>query len=178
MRKFIISIITLTLVAITSFINIQNLNNKVLASPNMQLQFIINNEANNINPISNGVWFYLDISVSGHNYNDDNFINITKWTYTLNYKDVFTTVRNTSTTIITIDITQFDTLFFNFTFGTFYSPTGIMWYHTQLTAANNYVYNQYAPYKNNGNNGTQLIINAYGGDCTNSANWIFKSYKV
>ena len=64
----------------------------------------------------------------------------------------------------------------DFTFGTYYS-VGLWWQHAQLTLANNYQYNFIDEYNKTKNNGTKLIINAYGSTGANSANWELKHYK-
>ena len=93
--------------------------------------------------------------------------------------DVFTTDKNTTTTLYSMILySSLDYLTLDFTFGTFYSPVGAVWYHSQLTLANNYNYNFYKAYvENDYDNGTKLVINANGGDGANNANWKFQYYK-
>ena len=181
MKKLIILIIFLATVII-NFVNIQNLNNKKInnvINSDFQLQLIIRNYTNNVGwgatKCENLTYFYLDISINGNTYTTKNFnSNIEKGPY----QDVFKTPNNATTSIYTMNINNYDILAITFTFGTLYNPIGI-WFHAQLTSANDYrcnFRNENFKYKNNG---TKLIISAYdGGDgVNNNANWNLQYYK-
>ena len=96
-----------------------------------------------------------------------------------NYQDIFWTSYYTKVTLYTLNFNatpSISTSNINFTFGTLYYA--FTWQHAQLTNANNYQYNFRDIYNKTKNNGTQIIINAYGnGNQSNSADWLFKQYK-
>ena len=184
MKKFAIyGICSLVSIAsLGSSLNLKNelTNNNFNDVPSYYLKIVFNNQTN-INANSKYVCFYLDISMNGRIYNDNDFLNIVsakniRGLLGVNDLDLFLTNSNSSSTILNLDISNWDLINLDFTFGTFYD-TGFLgiWCHAQLIAANNYQYDFRKDVNKNGNIGTQLVINAYGND-TNSAQWSIANY--
>ena len=186
MKKLILPIMIL-MTMITNFVNLQNSNNKHLTlnnAPRFELKVAVNNQTSNVGVLQL-VCFYLDITVNGIAYNNNNFDNdpnLQKFNkkpiYGQKGLDIFIVNPNTEATLITTDLDpSLDFATIDFSFGTFYSPLGHVWYHAQLTMAYKYQYNFYKTYVNTTNNGTKVVINANGSDGANSANWGFHYYK-
>ena len=167
-----------------------------------QLQVAINNNTSNVN--SNNAksdpndpnhyfrwdWFYIELSINGRAYNDDDF-RINNKSSTIvpenskngsgSHKDVFATPCYSEAIILSL-INTIESDNIQFTFGTYYDlnkytiPNKI-WYHTQLTNANNYNYSLVNQFDNTGDAGAKLVINANGSKGANSANWGIHPYK-
>ena len=161
-----------------------------------QFQFIIDNETSNVsnnidtNNDDNQEWFYLDLSIDGKIYNDDDFKlndksnNIIPQKEDIDddsggyHKDVFATPSNSKVTLLSLiyntNFTNAMTIYF--TFGTYYLRSSVA-YHAQLASANNYEYNFVNQFVKTRYAGTKLIINANGSVGANDASWGFQYYK-
>ena len=189
--KKLITLIMVSVITITKFINMQNLNNKKINNnfiPSLQLQIIINNETSdvigapiNIFNANTIIWFYLDITLDDKTYYQSNFNNgsFNTKAYTNDgkeinapYQDTFWTDMNKLSDLITLNLDPNRTgIIINFTFGVFDG------FHYQLISVNNFLYNYNGIYINTHYNGTKLIINANGGWGSNTANWGLQFYK-
>ena len=130
---------------------------------------------------------YLDISMNGGIYNDDNFHNIVTENSTNSGgtggstghtwdKDVFITLMVAKTTIWSITLGEWKVFDINyFTFGTFYSGLGFD--HAQLNNSDEYFCYILKEYKATGNNGARLMIHIYGTPDANNASWELNYYK-
>ena len=160
-----------------------------------QLQIAINNQTSNVNSgskktDSNGIdikwdWFYIDLSINGRPYNYDDFkLNDKSKMITPenskngsgNHKDVFATPFYSEVTLLKLT-SSINSYTIKFTFGTYYNGGGQIWYHAQLTNADNYKYNIFNQFFNTGDAGTKIVINVNGKKDANSANWGFHNYK-
>ena len=188
---------------ITKIIGLNLRQNKIQTNTlpaSYQFQLIINNKTSNVNSNYPKVdpddsnspllweWFYIDLSINGKVYNYDDFKLNDKSKMIApenpkngsgNHKDVFATPSNSKVTLLSLiyntNFTNAVTIYF--TFGTYYDGGGNIWYHAQLTSANNYEYNFINQFVKTRYAGTKLIINANGSDNANNANWGFQYYK-
>ena len=181
MKKTIVPIIILTTI-VTNFVSIQSLNNKKIKNnfdESFQLQLVINNSANNIIPPT---YFYLDININNKAYNNSCYIlqnkdnvNFLKNFHAGKYNDTFTTNVNSKIILYTLNLVHLPDSYANwdFTFGTFVGNV-----HYPLTSTHGiYTYDYYKNFLNTGNNGTKIVIDAFGSTGANDANWGIYFYK-
>ena len=181
MKKIIILSFVLSTITINT---VNNLNDNFppnyypLDATEYKLKLVLNNEATNVNGNNDRTYFYLDIKINGKVYNDDDFNKQGTVPNNYGYKDIFWTMQNTVLTLYTLNLSpSIAGLCIDFTFGTIYSPTGLVYYHSQLISTSNYKYDFHKKFYDTGNNGINLIFNAYGGIGQNSATWNFSNFK-
>ena len=189
MNRLVLSFITLFTIS-TSFVT--NLTNKQLYRKSVKFQFQITiiNKTDNVSGGDSyyfGTWMYLDISMNGGIYNDDNFHNIVTENSTnsggaggsagrTGDKDVFITPMALETQIWSMTFNDWEIFDINyFTFGTFYYGLGFD--HAQLTYSNEYFYYMLKEYKATKNNGARLTIEISGTNGINIAGWDIEPYK-
>ena len=183
-------LIMLSTILLVSFVSIQSIeklnirNDQNIYNTNVQFQFqiVIYNKTTNVIPgkfhFGQETYFYLDISLRGEpDLMNSHFSNILD---TGPFNDTFITQYNAYETIYSQNITNIPVFYINFTFGTLYWVG--LWYHAQLTSTNSFPNGNcyidfHKKYNETGDNGTRLVISAYGSDNANTANWEFQYYK-
>ena len=172
-------VLILPIIANKNNLSLSNENNSQNNSVNAQFKIVINNETSNVRGWNNSykTWFYLDLTINGRPYNDNDFNAVSD----IDYNDCFVPLKSNENEILLTNNYKIYLLESNtpvhiqFNFGTFY-PWGGVWYHAQLASDDFNIdyFNQFHTY---GNNGLCMNLDCVGNNGNNSVSYSKIEYK-